>query len=327
MEKIKKFFKNYGFYMAVTVVSIGAVAAIFIIPNPESQNETQNELGATANAEDIIDKNNTAEIDPNIIVNDNNSKNQNIASNVEKAEQEEQEEPVQEASSVSVKEETQTNETKTSKPISAPPKEPEEISESTKSQEKVVQSVSSPTKQESIVIPVSSENVRITDEEIAEEENEMLNFTKGDMFSLPVTGEVIVPYTDEYTSAWFSKGQGHTMRTNGICISAEIGTEVKAVADGVVIEILEDNTEWPTTLNVGAIGKIMVIDHGNGYQSIYGFQGGKPNQSLIGKTVKLGDELGTIGSPKGPFISEESNIYLQMTKDGEVIDPNEFVLP
>ncbi|OON97783.1 MAG: hypothetical protein ATN31_00025 [Candidatus Epulonipiscioides saccharophilum] len=163
-------------------------------------------------------------------------------------------------------------------------------------------------------------SVSAISETISTTQEEILNFNQGDHFQFPVEGDIIVPYKDDSTDHWWSAFK-NTMRTLGICLAAEPGTEVKAVADGIVVDILDDYTELSTTINVGNVGHLMVIDHGNGYKSIYGFQGGTPDVSLIGETVESGDTIGFVGAAKGPFIDQPSNIYLQVTKNGEVINP------
>ena len=149
-------------------------------------------------------------------------------------------------------------------------------------------------------------------------------FAEGDTFIWPVDGKVVVPYTDESTTHWFSESLNQTMRTFGVCISASEGSEVKAVAKGTVTDIIDDSS---TYLEAGMpyVGKLMVIDHGNGYVSLYGFQGGTVNSDLLGQVVQAGDVLGTIGSPKGAFISLGDNIYLQVMHNDKVVNPLNYL--
>ncbi len=146
-------------------------------------------------------------------------------------------------------------------------------------------------------------------------------------FQLPVDGIEVVPYTDETTRPWFSQSYNSTTRTNGICLSAEEGTEVKAVSNGKVLDIILDSTtmEDDNITDVGNLGKIMVLQLDNGYKAIYGFQGGIPNESLKGKEVKAGDVLGTVGRPTGPFIVEGSNIYLQLRNEDKLVNPASYL--
>jgi murein DD-endopeptidase MepM/ murein hydrolase activator NlpD len=109
------------------------------------------------------------------------------------------------------------------------------------------------------------------------------------------------------------------MRTFGICISAKEGEQVKAVADGKVIDIVDDSSTLKS--DIPYVAKTVIIDHGNGYITRYGFQNGKPDKDLLGKIVKAGDILGIAGKPTGAFIKQGGNIYLQAMHNEEIIDP------
>lgn len=162
-------------------------------------------------------------------------------------------------------------------------------------------------------------------------------FAENDSFIWPITGEVVVPYKDENTRAWFSVGVNQTMRTFGIGIKGEAGQEVKAIAKGTVVEITNDSSELCNLVKLDSeehqeklenflgmlpyIGNAMVIDHGNNYMSIYGFQQGTPNADLKGQVVSAGDVLGTVGGPSGAFLGEGNNIYLSVIHEGVIIDP------
>ena len=69
----------------------------------------------------------------------------------------------------------------------------------------------------------------------------------------------------------------------------------------------------------------MIIDHGNGYVSLYGFQNGTVNEELVGQVVNTGDVLGTVGSPKGAFISLGDNVYLQVVHNDKVVNPLNYL--
>ena len=113
------------------------------------------------------------------------------------------------------------------------------------------------------------------------------------------------------------------MRTYGICLSASEGEEVKAVAQGTVVDILSDSTTLEDD-NMPYVGSVMIIDLGNGYKVTYGFQNGTPDMALKGQVVNVGDVLGTVGAPTGAFISEGDNIYLQVTHNDKIVSPETF---
>lgn len=301
MKKFTDLLKKYRFYVATGAICIGAVAAIFLVPNKggnvksEANPYAQNQL---TDANDLNELTNDAAIEEDDLdmteegsgaveesINDENAVNDSEA----KANQAVPNTSLSDAKSNEVDQETKPEEVSTEESTSV---EGEEIK------------------------PETFKSTTATSNEPF--------FAEGDTFEWPVEGDVVVPYTDESTKHWFSESLNQTMRTFGICISANEGAEVKAVAKGTVTKIVEDSSEY---LEAGMpyVGKLMVVDHGNGYVSMYGFQGGQVNEELVGTVVNAGDVLGTIGSPKGAFIGLGDNIYLQVTHNDEVVNPLNYL--
>ena len=301
MKKFTDLLKKYRFYVATGAICIGAVAAIFLVPNKggnvksEANPYAQNQL---TDANDLNELTNDAAIEEDDLdmteegsgaveesINDENAVNDSEA----KANQAVPNTSLSDAKSNEVNQETKPEEVSTEESTSV---EGEEIK------------------------PETFKSTTATSNEPF--------FAEGDTFEWPVEGDVVVPYTDESTKHWFSESLNQTMRTFGICISANEGAEVKAVAKGTVTKIVEDSSEY---LEAGMpyVGKLMVVDHGNGYVSMYGFQGGQVNEELVGTVVNAGDVLGTIGSPKGAFIGLGDNIYLQVTHNDEVVNPLNYL--
>jgi murein DD-endopeptidase MepM/ murein hydrolase activator NlpD len=153
-----------------------------------------------------------------------------------------------------------------------------------------------------------------------EEETEVF-FAEGDTLAWPIKGSIVVPYKDETTSHWYSETLNQTMRTFGICISGQAGDSVVAAAKGVVEEIVSDATSVASLINVGNVGEVMIIDHGNGYKTLYGFQQGTINKDLMGQTVSVGQEIGQLGQGSGPFVSVGDNVYFQVLHNGQIMNP------
>ena len=65
------------------------------------------------------------------------------------------------------------------------------------------------------------------------------------------------------------------------------------------------------------------MELGNGYQAIYGQL--KDLTVAEGDTVKEGDVIGNIDSPTKYYSVEGPNLYFQMKKDGETIDPFDYL--
>lgn len=359
MKKFGKLLKKYGFFAATGTICIGALVAIFMMPNhdgdvskepnayaknltADSQGITEGD-GITILDEDDLDttdqmtknegnnvlsdqtddlaKNNTLTTAENNT--DKDKKDETKDTKVAAADQKDEtkdtktattdkKDETRDAKAATTDKKDKTNDVKSE----ATTKAKVETSKDTKTvaeEKTVTDQVATATDQ---VEPETFESTTVSTEEPF--------FADGDTFAWPVEGKVVVPYTDESTKHWFSEALNQTMRTFGICISANEGTEVKAVAKGTVVAADEDSTKLVSE-NMPNVGSLMVIDHGNGYMSYYGFQNGTMNMDLVGQVVSAGDVLGTVGSPKGAFTSLGDNLYLQVVHNGEVVNPLNYL--
>ena len=311
MKKIVNLLKKYGFYVATGIICVGALVAIFLMPNHEGN--VKNEANPYAKNELTDAKDLSEGTEEGITIVDEDD----LDMTDESVNQPEAEENVQgEDESASINNEGNTSNVANEETAKEP-------SEATTNKEVAEQSPEAVTNEETLESKNVQEEPQTFESTTASTSDEVF-FAEGDTFVWPVEGSVVVPYTDETTKHWFSESLNQTMRTFGICISADEGTEVKAVAKGTVKEIVDDSS---TYLEAGMpyVGKLMVIDHGNGYVSLYGFQGGQVNEELVGQVVNAGDVLGTVGSPKGAFISMGDNIYLQVTHNDKVVNPLNYL--
>jgi septal ring factor EnvC (AmiA/AmiB activator) len=108
--------------------------------------------------------------------------------------------------------------------------------------------------------------------------------------SLPVKGQVINRLKD----------------LKGLLIKSEEGTPVKSIASGKVVY-----ADW-----MRGYGNIIIISHGNGYMSLYGY-----NQSLLkseNSTVNVGDVIATVGNTGG---NSASGLYFALRQNGITLDP------
>ncbi|WDS34814.1 peptidoglycan DD-metalloendopeptidase family protein [Pseudoxanthomonas sp.] len=98
--------------------------------------------------------------------------------------------------------------------------------------------------------------------------------------------------------------------SQGVLIGAPVGSTVSAVADGTVVF-----SEWMT-----GYGLILIIDHGNGYMSLYAH-----NESLLrdaGDTVKKGEAVAKVGSSGGWGTPA---LYFELRKGGSPVDPSSWL--
>jgi murein hydrolase activator len=121
----------------------------------------------------------------------------------------------------------------------------------------------------------------------------------------PVQGEIIRSYGD-----YQGENKRLTLHNDGIDLAVEIGTEVKCVDKGVVVYAGRN----------GGSGRVVIIDHQNGYFSIYSH-----NDHLL---VSLGDTVkkGTILAESGQSgLVDEPCLHFEIRKDGRAINPLEYL--
>ncbi len=98
--------------------------------------------------------------------------------------------------------------------------------------------------------------------------------------------------------------------SSGLLIAAGLGTPVRAVADGTVVF-----AEWMT-----GYGLILIVDHGNGYLSLYGH-----NESLLknaGDPVKRGDTVARVGNSGG---LAQPALYFELRSNGRPVNPDSWL--
>jgi septal ring factor EnvC (AmiA/AmiB activator) len=96
-------------------------------------------------------------------------------------------------------------------------------------------------------------------------------------------------------------------RSDGVLIAAQAGTSVKAVADGTVVF-----ADWMT-----GYGNILIVDHGNGYMSLYAHNDGLLRSA--GDAVRRGETLATVGSSGG---QETPALYFELRRNGAPVNPS-----
>lgn len=138
-----------------------------------------------------------------------------------------------------------------------------------------------------------------------------LSFSDEDELLWPVQGNVIMNYSMDHTIPFATL---NVWKCNpAIVIDAAEGTEVKSAAKGIITEIYEDDET----------GLTVKTDIGNGYNLVYG--------QLTDVTMKVGDKvnegkvIGKIDKPTKYYSVEGSNLYFQMYKDGETVNPMSYL--
>ncbi|MBP1564168.1 MAG: M23 family metallopeptidase [Oscillospiraceae bacterium] len=131
-------------------------------------------------------------------------------------------------------------------------------------------------------------------------------------FSIPINGEIIQDFSGEElvknqtTGAW----QTH----NGIDISGNIGDEVKAMAEGTVLDVFEDHL-W---------GVVVVIDHGDGMTARYcGLNKGVTVEKDA--HVSKDEVIGALGNTADIESSMEVHLHFEIIRNDMYLNPIDII--
>lgn len=136
--------------------------------------------------------------------------------------------------------------------------------------------------------------------------------TKEISFVKPVEGDIIREFAKD--NLVYSETLQEWVTHLGIDIKANKTTVVKASADGTVKSIKNDPR----------YGLTIIIDHDDGYQTIYSNL--LTTEFVVeGEKVKQGQSIGTVGNTAVFEISDESHLHFEILKDSEQLDPNIYI--
>jgi septal ring factor EnvC (AmiA/AmiB activator) len=113
----------------------------------------------------------------------------------------------------------------------------------------------------------------------------------------PVAGKLV---------ASFGQTRAGGVKWDGVLLAGTQGTPVRAVYHGRVVY-----ADW-----LSGLGLLTIIDHGDGYLSLYGH-----NERLykeVGERVTAGDTIATLGDSGG---RSSPALYFEIRKGGKPVDP------
>lgn len=128
------------------------------------------------------------------------------------------------------------------------------------------------------------------------------------VYTMAVNGAVTEPFSGEELVK--SETLGDWRIHAGVDIKGDAGGDVKAIADGTVKSVETDSM----------MGNTVRIEHAGGIVSIYANLADGLTLKA-GDTVKSGDVVGKIGQSALAECLEEPHLHLEVTKNGENIDP------
>ena len=142
----------------------------------------------------------------------------------------------------------------------------------------------------------------------AGEDDDAAVSTQDSLYVWPVNGQVAVAFSsDELT---YDKTMGDWRTHRGIDIEAALGSKVCAITDGTVKEVRQDDL----------MGTTVVVEHADGYESVYSNLQAKPSVSA-GQKVACGEVIGAVGESALGEWGVVSHLHLEVLKDGQAIDP------
>ena len=128
----------------------------------------------------------------------------------------------------------------------------------------------------------------------------------------PLEGEVVAAFSvsELQYDPTFDDWRIH----DGVDIAAALGAAVLSASSGTVQSVTED----------ALMGVTVVIDHEDGYQTTY-CNLAKDPMVLPGAKVGAGEVIGAVGDTALAESKQESHLHFSVTKDGDVVDPNEYL--
>ena len=136
-------------------------------------------------------------------------------------------------------------------------------------------------------------------------------FSEKETIMWPIDGDVILNFSMDQTIHFPTLDQ--YKYNPALVISGDEGQPVLAAADGIVKKIY-DNAQT---------GKTVIVDLGNGYEAIYGQL--EELRVVEGQKLVKEDVIGYIAKPTKYYTVEGPNLYFQMLKDGEPVNPLEYM--
>ena len=126
------------------------------------------------------------------------------------------------------------------------------------------------------------------------------------VFSYPVEGKIVLPYSADH--AIYDPTLDQYRTNESISLAAAEGTEVRAAAEGTVKEVLEDTEA----------GNVVVIEHSNGWLTTYGQLAVSVKE---GDRVEQGQSIGQVSAPTKYGVALGTHLEFAMEKEGRSVDP------
>lgn len=137
------------------------------------------------------------------------------------------------------------------------------------------------------------------------------HFSKGQKYSWPLSGEVIMPYCMDKTI--YRKTLDQYQYNPAMIIKGKINSDVYFIAKGKILDVSEKDET----------GCTITQDLGDGYKAVYGQL--KEPVFKKGDMVEAGQVAGYVAEPTKYYSLEGSNLYFQITRDGKPVNPEDYL--
>ena len=128
----------------------------------------------------------------------------------------------------------------------------------------------------------------------------------------PLSGETVAAFSmDELV---YSETLSDWRTHDGIDIKAAAGTQVLAASSGTVLSVADDDL----------MGTTVIISHDGGYETIYSNLQSVPTVAPE-QYVSAGQVIGAVGETSLAEAAVTPHLHFAVTRDGEAIDPQEFL--
>lgn len=138
-----------------------------------------------------------------------------------------------------------------------------------------------------------------------------INFSEGDKLIWPVSGAVLMNYSMDKT-VYFATLEEYKYNP-ALIIGGAVNDQVISAGKGIVKSIDKTPQE----------GTTVTVDMGNGYEAIYGQL--QNVQVKTGDSVEAKTVLGYLAEPTRYYSVEGCNLYFEFRKDGQPVDPLQYL--
>jgi septal ring factor EnvC (AmiA/AmiB activator) len=138
----------------------------------------------------------------------------------------------------------------------------------------------------------------------------MLSQPKGSIAFKSLKRRLQLPVKGKPDNKFGSPRPDSNVLWKGWFLRAETNQPVRAIASGSVVY-----ADW-----LRGFGNLMIVDHGDGYMSLYG-----NNETLykqVGEEIRGGDTIADVGNSGG---NEDSGLYFELRHEGKPLDPAQWI--